>query len=194
MVKTKNKEKGFTLIEIAIVLTIITLLVGGILKGQELITNTKIKNISKDMLSIQTAFNAYTDRMGKPPVPKEESIIQIFPHPDLLFWENLRKEGFIKKSDYIGGGGLFTGPQHSFEGQFIFFGTMNPLIPNDDNHYLCAYTIPVKYSRGIDLTLDDGSPSTGRIKALQAPSFSGANNYDDFPSQETELFLCMSMT
>ncbi|HIM08846.1 MAG TPA: prepilin-type N-terminal cleavage/methylation domain-containing protein, partial [Gammaproteobacteria bacterium] len=33
-----NKQKGFTLVEIAIVLVIIGLLLGGILKGQELIS------------------------------------------------------------------------------------------------------------------------------------------------------------
>ena len=34
----KNQQGGFTLIEIAIVLVIIGLILGGVLKGQELIT------------------------------------------------------------------------------------------------------------------------------------------------------------
>ncbi|MEO1925761.1 MAG: prepilin-type N-terminal cleavage/methylation domain-containing protein, partial [Gammaproteobacteria bacterium] len=36
-----NKQKGFTLVEIAIVLVIIGLLLGGILKGQELISSAR---------------------------------------------------------------------------------------------------------------------------------------------------------
>ncbi|HTO50223.1 MAG TPA: prepilin-type N-terminal cleavage/methylation domain-containing protein, partial [Burkholderiales bacterium] len=41
----KRKQTGFTLVEIAIVLVIIGLLLGGILKGQEMITQARIKNV-----------------------------------------------------------------------------------------------------------------------------------------------------
>ena len=49
------KQKGFTLVEIAIVLVIIGLLLGGILKGQEMITQAKIKNIVNDFNGITAA-------------------------------------------------------------------------------------------------------------------------------------------
>ncbi|OYY22119.1 MAG: prepilin-type cleavage/methylation domain-containing protein, partial [Thiotrichales bacterium 35-46-9] len=39
-----KQQKGFTLVEMAIVLVIIGLLLGGVLKGQELIDNSRIKN------------------------------------------------------------------------------------------------------------------------------------------------------
>jgi prepilin-type N-terminal cleavage/methylation domain-containing protein len=55
-------QKGFTLVEIAIVLVIIGLLLGGVLKGQEMIENSKVKSIVNDMRAIQTAYNGYTDR------------------------------------------------------------------------------------------------------------------------------------
>jgi len=38
-----SKSKGFTLVELAIVLVIIAIILGAILKGQELIKNAKIK-------------------------------------------------------------------------------------------------------------------------------------------------------
>ena len=44
-----NRQSGFTLVEIAIVLVIIGLLLGGVLKGQELITQAKIKNVANDL-------------------------------------------------------------------------------------------------------------------------------------------------
>ncbi|MDO9008307.1 MAG: prepilin-type N-terminal cleavage/methylation domain-containing protein, partial [Thiobacillus sp.] len=44
----KRHQSGFTLIEIAIVLVIIGLLLGGILKGQELITQGRIRNVAND--------------------------------------------------------------------------------------------------------------------------------------------------
>ncbi|TAL35563.1 MAG: prepilin-type N-terminal cleavage/methylation domain-containing protein, partial [Alphaproteobacteria bacterium] len=40
--KRLNTQKGFTLVELAIVMTIIGLLIGGILKGQELMQNARI--------------------------------------------------------------------------------------------------------------------------------------------------------
>ena len=58
----KNKQKGFTLVEIAIVLVIIGLLLGGVLKGQEMIESGRVKSIVSDTRAIQTAVNAYVDR------------------------------------------------------------------------------------------------------------------------------------
>ena len=48
----RKQQSGFTLVEIAIVLVIIGLLLGGILKGQEMITQAKIKNIINDFNGI----------------------------------------------------------------------------------------------------------------------------------------------
>ncbi len=58
-----SAESGFTLVEIAIVLVIIGLLLGGILKGQEMITQAKIKNIINDFNGVTAAVNSYQDRL-----------------------------------------------------------------------------------------------------------------------------------
>ena len=57
-----RRQEGFTLVEIAIVLVIIGLLLGGILKGQEMITQAKIKNIINDFNGISAAIYSYQDR------------------------------------------------------------------------------------------------------------------------------------
>ncbi len=49
----RRAQSGFTLVEIAIVLVIIGLLLGGVLKGQELIENGRVKNAASDMNGIQ---------------------------------------------------------------------------------------------------------------------------------------------
>ena len=58
----KTRQTGFTLVEIAIVLVIIGLLLGGILKGQEMITQAKIKNVINDLNGVTAALNSYQDR------------------------------------------------------------------------------------------------------------------------------------
>src|SRR5436853_319224 len=62
-----RKQHGFTLVEIAIVLVIIGLLLGGILKGQEMITQAKIKNAIADFSGISAAYHGYVDRYKKIP-------------------------------------------------------------------------------------------------------------------------------
>lgn len=62
MRQATRKQAGFTLVEIAIVLVIIGLLLGGILKGQEMITQAKIKNLINDMNGLQAAMISYQDR------------------------------------------------------------------------------------------------------------------------------------
>lgn len=57
-----NKQSGFTLVEIAIVLVIIGLLLGGVLKGQELINSAKVKNIANDLRAVSTFVYAYQDK------------------------------------------------------------------------------------------------------------------------------------
>ena len=51
-IKMNKQQSGFTLVEIAIVLVIIGLLLGGVLKGQELINSAKVKNFATDFRNI----------------------------------------------------------------------------------------------------------------------------------------------
>jgi prepilin-type N-terminal cleavage/methylation domain-containing protein len=58
----KSKQSGFTLIEIAIVLVIIGLLLGGVLKGQELINSAKVKNLANDFKNVPVFIYGYQDK------------------------------------------------------------------------------------------------------------------------------------
>ena len=63
----KPSERGFTLVEIAIVLVIIGMLLGAVLKGQELIFNSKVKatyNLSREA---SAAMYGYQDRYKQLP-------------------------------------------------------------------------------------------------------------------------------
>lgn len=58
----KKINRGVTLVEIAIVLVIIGLLLGGVLKGQELINNAKVRSIADRQNSLKAAWFAFMDR------------------------------------------------------------------------------------------------------------------------------------
>ena len=63
----KRAQQGFTLVEIAIVLVIVGLLLGGILKGQEMITQAKVKNAITDFSGVSAAYFGYQDRYRATP-------------------------------------------------------------------------------------------------------------------------------
>lgn len=55
-------QQGFTLVEMAIVLVIIGLIVGGILKGQEIVNNGRLKIQVSQIDSIKAAVNTFVDQ------------------------------------------------------------------------------------------------------------------------------------
>ncbi len=62
-----KRQKGFTLVEIAIVLIIIGLLLGGILKGQELINSARVRNLADQNAAVQAAYYGFIDRYRQIP-------------------------------------------------------------------------------------------------------------------------------
>ena len=117
----KTKASGFTLIEIAIVLVIIGLLLGGVLKGQELITGARVRNLISQQDGIKAAFFGFQDRYralpgdyasaasnincggrhalmatataASKPRPRRAGIYE-----DLLAWSHLTAAGFLNGS------------------------------------------------------------------------------------------------
>ena len=59
---SKHRQQGFTLVEIGIVLLIIGLLLGAVLKGQELVESARVKNAGSMFNSISAAVSTYRDR------------------------------------------------------------------------------------------------------------------------------------
>jgi len=58
---------GFTLVELAIVITIIGLLIGGVLKGQEMIQSARVTNTIAQIKSYQAAQETFRDRYDQFP-------------------------------------------------------------------------------------------------------------------------------
>lgn len=102
-------QRGFTLIEIAIVLVIIGLLLGGILKGQELITGARVKNLINQIDGVKTAYFAFQDRYRALPGDYSAASTNIpnvtqngngngqieSGNESIAVWDHLSKSGFI---------------------------------------------------------------------------------------------------
>lgn len=63
----KQNKKGFTLVELAIVLVIIGLLVGGVLQGQELIRQAQIRNVMATVASLDASVNTFKAKYNQLP-------------------------------------------------------------------------------------------------------------------------------
>ncbi len=57
-------QRGFTLVEIAIVLIIIGIILGMVFKGRQLIDSAKVKSLEANYNKIITAVNTFYDRYG----------------------------------------------------------------------------------------------------------------------------------
>ncbi|WP_019557646.1 prepilin-type N-terminal cleavage/methylation domain-containing protein [Thiomicrorhabdus arctica] len=163
-IKNVQKQKGFTLVEIAIVLVIIGLLLGGVLKGQELITNAKIKAVTSDFDNISAAYYAYQDRTGNIAGDGTNATPRVYDAviTNPLFWFDLRTEGFISGAPVDGVADV--GPTHSLDGIWSAVPGAATGALFTKNH-ICAAGVTDAYAQGMDKKMDDGNALTGTIRS-----------------------------
>jgi len=65
--QTHKNQRGFTLVELAIVMIIIGLLIGGILKGQELVANAQLTATVAQIKGIDGALSTFRDKYSTLP-------------------------------------------------------------------------------------------------------------------------------
>ena len=172
----KNQQKGFTLVEIAIVLVIIGLLLGGVLKGQELINQAKVKNIANDVNGVGAAVYAYQDRYKALPGDdngakdrwsltdaqngnRNGTLDTTTNDETKLFWLHLRKAGLI-----AGDATSSEPPFNALNG----LTTIQSSAAGFSGVVICTSTLPGKIAEAVDSQFDDGKPNTGSVLATAA--------------------------
>lgn len=192
----KQRNAGFTLIEIAIVLVIIGLLLGGVLKGQEMIENAKIQSLRNDMDGVITAYYAYQNRYRALPGddPKGDNAgrgwadgvagggngavananaFDAGNNENQLLWQHLRYSGLISgnPAGTANNTGGRANPLHGYNGKLGISNTTAAWGLGLTGNILCAGSVPGKAAEAIDAALDDGLANTGTVRAI-----AGTNN------------------
>jgi len=179
----KNSQGGFTLVEIAIVLVIIGLLLGGVLKGRELITQAKIKNVANDLNGMAAAIYGYQDRYKAFPGDDDKAstrwaaatngdrngkLLGAFnsssdADESRKFWNHLRLAGFIG-----GDTASFAQPQNAAGG---IIGAQTDSGPSSGVELaglvVCSSNLSGKIANAIDAQFDDGVPNKGTVRGYK---------------------------
>ncbi|WP_341676161.1 type II secretion system protein [Niveibacterium sp. SC-1] len=182
-----KRQNGFTLVEIAIVLVIIGMLVGGVLKGQDLIESAKAKNIAQDFRAISTAVLSYQDRFRALPGDDRGASARWGGACNVngnsngqidganwngeggtepaCAWEHLRRANLL-----TGDAQTQVGPTHADGGHFGIVST--PALAAVSNVsgslIICAENVRGRHVAQLDTMLDDGNPATGSVRAVAA--------------------------
>ena len=88
-----NQNKGFSLIELSIVLIIIGLLVAGVTGGASLIKSAELRAVMSDLRNYQTAINAYYTATGD--LPASTGSTEMDFANSCSAWAALSNEGII---------------------------------------------------------------------------------------------------
>jgi prepilin-type N-terminal cleavage/methylation domain-containing protein len=181
-----RKQSGFTLIEIAIVLVIIGLLLGGVLQGQQLIENSRVKSATNDFNGIAAGAFSYQDRYGR--LPGDDNTDGIEDRGDSWadvaagdgngivdgdaadafdgsgemgsFFQMMRAAGFVAGDPALTDADAL--PQNPFGG----LTTVTTAEINDglNGTKICMSNVSGSSSIALDTQLDDGDGATGRFR------------------------------
>lgn len=218
----KHKQSGFTLIELAIVLVIIGLLLGGVLKGQELINSAKVKNMASDFRNAQVAIYGYQDRFKA--IPGDDANANT--HLDtskctsndcnngngdavitgawnsttvgdesFAFWVHTRAAGFLPGATLEADISADL-PKNSDGGRIGITGGATPVITNLKGTYnFCSSGVIGKFAKQLDATLDDGHTDKGNMMTTAGTNATGnaaLAETDSTWSDATPYTVCMA--
>lgn len=186
---TTKRARGFTLVEVAIVLVIIGLILGGVFKGQALVDNARVRSMSTEIDGIRSAMMSFQDRYRSIPGDFPKAPLQIdsaavggngngridASAERAGVWQQLSLAGFIN-GNYDGSQASVgsstdvncapqTCPTNPFNGYYkISYSAQAADTDIPANEIFTGNQIPVHILSQLDAKLDDGNATTGRFR------------------------------
>jgi prepilin-type N-terminal cleavage/methylation domain-containing protein len=171
--KIKNDQAGFTLVEIAIVMVIIGLLIGGVLRGQAMIENARVKRVAKQSDELRAAIMTFYDKYGV--YPGDENLANVPPgggdangNANGQMGNNAGERGdlFVDLSLANLISGTYTGTnyvQHVYGGD-VWVYWVTPLAGvTPTGHYIRFFNLPSDVALELDTKYDDGVWNSGTM-------------------------------
>ncbi|TVT47781.1 MAG: prepilin-type N-terminal cleavage/methylation domain-containing protein [Denitromonas halophila] len=200
----RKYQRGFTLVEIAVVLVIIGLLLGGVLKGQELINNAKVKSLVQEFNNVSTMIYGYQDRFRFLPGDDPQVVNHVAgtlattpassignsridgdwnsttaTDESFLFWQHVRLAGLATGSTVITAADY---PELNVENGRLGVTSTAPITGFPGQFFICSGNLSTRFARQIDTTMDDGVTNTGTVRTLDstnaAVNLTAANEND----------------
>lgn len=177
---------GFTLVEIAIVLLVVGLLLGGVMKGQALIDSAKVKNLAQDLRSVPAMIHAYQDRFRALPGDDPAAVRHLCSGggsctvagngngvingdwdagsdtESVHLWQHLRLASLATGSTNTDDPGFL--PRNALGGR-LGVQRGGSVLGLPGSLVVCSDNVPGKLVTQLDIALDDGDPSAGSLRA-----------------------------
>lgn len=183
-----RSAKGFTLIEISLILVIFGLLFGGVLKSHTVVDNANTKNLARDFQTLPVLLQTYHDLYRATPGDDRAAAAHLggglsggngngliegrwnsAQHSDesSLVWQHLRQAGLLAP---LAAGGPGAGQPRNALNQIVGLqslqrGAAPPIRGLSGNYAICSQGIPGALAQALERQLDDGSPDHGAMLA-----------------------------
>lgn len=211
-----RRHHGFTLLEIAIVLVIIGLLLGGVLKGQELITSVRVRNLISQQDSVKAAVLGFLDRYHAHPgdynqaqanIPgcaacaqgNNNGEIRSITGGDAIdehiaAWEHLSRAGFINASySYAASPETQTSAPTNPYARYLrlIYDNAYGAGTSETRHNLkTGNQIPSDVLAEVDRKIDDGIATRGKF---QYSAYDGGGSGDTAPTGSGTCYLAAAL-
>ncbi len=188
-VHRKSRARGFTLVEISIVLMIVGLMLAGVFKGQALIDSARVRSMASEVSGIRSAWYSFQERYRALPGDFRSAGTQIDSAAvsgngngkidgnaeRAGVWQQLSLAGFINgtfNGEQAGVGSASdvdcapgSCPKNPFNGYYKIGYTAQAADVDIPAHEIfTGNNIPVGILAELDRKLDDGEPTTGRFR------------------------------